>query len=56
MLCVAWGIVVPGWGEPHSERVTVGYHRQSMLADVAHGIQEVSGVKLLLFTTEEYHT
>ena len=27
---------------------------RSMLAEVAHGIQEVSGVKLIFFTMEEY--
>jgi hypothetical protein len=26
-----------------------------MLADIAAGIQEVSGIKLVFFTTEEHH-
>ncbi len=54
VLCVAWGITVPNAG-PRSETVVVGYYQRSMLADVAHGIQEVSGVKFVFFTTEEYH-
>jgi hypothetical protein len=54
VLCVAWGIVIPKSG-PSSENVVVGYYQQSMLPEVAHGIQEVSGVKLVFFTTEEFH-
>jgi len=52
--CVAWGIVVPHDGAPQSGRVIVGFYQRAMLADVAHGIQEVSGVKLIFFTTEQY--
>jgi hypothetical protein len=33
----------------------VGYYQQSMLAGIAHGSQEVSGVKLVLFTTKAHH-
>ncbi|MEJ2623688.1 MAG: hypothetical protein P8Z80_03850 [Pseudolabrys sp.] len=51
--CIAWGIVKPNDG-PQSERVIVGFYQRSMLADVAHGIQEVSGVPLIFFTTEDY--
>lgn len=54
VLCVAWGIVVPHSG-PRSEGVVVGYYQQSQLADVATAIQEVSGVSLVFFTTEEHH-
>ena len=54
VLCVGWGITIPDSG-PRSESVVVGYYQRSMLADIAHGIQEVSGVKLVFFTTEEYH-
>jgi len=54
VLCVAWGIVVPHAGA-RSEGVVVGYYQQSQLADVAVAIQEVSGVRLVFFTTEEHH-
>lgn len=54
VLCVGWGITIPESG-PRSEGVVVGFYQQSMLPDIAAGIQEVSGVKLVFFTTEEYH-
>lgn len=54
VLCVAWGITTPDAGAI-SENVVVGYYQQSMFSDVADAIQEVSGVKLVFFTTEEYH-
>jgi hypothetical protein len=55
VLCVAWGVVIPNSGGARSENVMVGYYQQSMLRDIAHGIQEASGVKLVFFTTEEHH-
>jgi hypothetical protein len=51
---VAWGIIVPNDG-PRSEAVMVGFYQRSMFDDIAHGIQEVSGVKLVFFTTEEIY-
>jgi hypothetical protein len=54
VLCVAWGVVIPVAGS-RSENVVIGYYQKSMLRDVAHGIQETSGVKLVFFTTNEYH-
>jgi len=54
VLCVAWGITIPD-ASPRSENVVVGYYQRSMLGDIAHGVQEVSGVKLVFFTTEEFH-
>src|SRR3954452_23790375 len=50
---VGWGIIVPDSG-PRSERVVVGFYRRSQLEDVAHGIQHVSGVPLIFFTTPKY--
>jgi hypothetical protein len=35
--------------------VVVSFYPRSMAADVAHGIQEVSGVKFIYFTTEQFH-
>ena len=54
VLCVGWGIVVPKSGA-QSEGVVVGYYQRSMLADISDGIQEVSGVKLVFFTTQAFH-
>ncbi len=33
----------------------LSFYPQSMAASVAHGIQEVSGVKLIYFTIEKFH-
>jgi len=53
VLCVAWAIPVNGTGSAPGN-VMLTFYPRSMLADVAHGIQEVSGVKLIFFTTEDY--
>ncbi len=49
---VAWGYIEGT--DPFSGRVLVGFYQQSMLGDIEHGIQEVSGVKLIYFTTEKF--
>ena len=54
VLSVAWGFFSHQSGNPNWENVVISFYPRSMLADVSHGIQEVSGVKLILFTTEEY--
>jgi hypothetical protein len=54
VLCVAWGITIPDKGS-RSENVVVSYYQRSMLAEIAHGIQEVSGVKLVFFTTKDHY-
>ena len=54
VLCVAWAVTISESG-PHMQNVLITYYPQSMLAEVAHGIQEVSGVKLVFFTTEEFY-
>jgi hypothetical protein len=54
VLAVAWGYYSADTG-CRFENVVVSFYPQSMLAGVAHGIQEVSGVKLVFFTTEELH-
>src|SRR5205085_5318710 len=53
VLCVGWGFYIPNSG-PRWENVTISFYTRSEFADVAHGIQEVSGIKLIFFTTEEY--
>jgi hypothetical protein len=52
--CVAWGVSVPDSGASF-DGVMIGFYTQSMLADVAHGIQEVSGMKLVFFITDEHY-
>lgn len=54
VMSVSWGFLIPDSGR-RSEGVVIGIYPQSILADVAHGIQEVSGIKLVFFTTAEYH-
>jgi hypothetical protein len=53
VVCVAWGIVVPDRGPP-SQGVVVTFYPASMREAVAHGIQTVSGVDLIFFTTQEF--
>jgi len=53
VLSVAWGIATFESGE-QAENVVLGFYPRSMLAEVSHGIQEVSGVKLVFFTTRDY--
>ena len=54
VLSVAWGLFSHQSGDPRWENVVISFYPRSMLTDVAHGIQEVSGVKLIFFTTQEY--
>lgn len=53
LLCVAWGIHTPKSG-PSWENVVISFYTRVEFPDVAHGIQEVSGVKLIFFTLPEY--
>lgn len=54
VLLVGWGLFSHQSGHPRWENVVISFYPRSMLAEVAHGIQEVSGVKLIFFTMEEY--
>lgn len=54
VLMVGWGIAIPETG-PQVENVVISFYPQSMLNDVAHGIQQVSGIDLIYFTIEPYH-
>ena len=51
---VAWGLYQPQ-SAPQIENVVVSFYPRSMMDEVAHGIQEVSGVPLIFFTTAEFH-
>ena len=53
VLSVAWGIATFESGD-QAENVVLGFYPRSMLAEVSHGIQEVSGVKLIFFTNGDY--
>lgn len=53
VLSVAWGIATFESGA-QAENVVLGFYPRSMFAEVSHGIQEVSGVKLIFFTTRDY--
>jgi hypothetical protein len=53
VLSVGWGFYIADSG-PRWENVTIGFYTTAELPDVAHGIQEVSGLKLIFFITEEY--
>jgi len=53
VLSVAWGYVMGS--DPSSGNVVVSFYPRSMLTAVADGIQEVSGVKFIYFTTDEHH-
>ena|SRR5215213_2378953 len=54
VLSVGWGLFSHQSGHPRWENVVISFYPRSMLAEVEHGIQEVSGVKLIFFTMEEY--
>jgi hypothetical protein len=53
VLSVGWGIATFESGG-QAENVILSFYPRSMLAEVSHGIQEVSGVKLIFFTTRDY--
>lgn len=53
VLSIGWGYIAGT--DPSSGRVVVGYYQRSKLADIAHGIQEVSGVKFVYFTIDRFH-
>jgi hypothetical protein len=52
---VGWGLFHLNSGEK-SENVVIGFYPQSQLDEIAHGIQEVSGMKVVFFTIPKYHT
>jgi hypothetical protein len=53
VLGVAWGIATFDSGG-HAENVVLTFYPRSMLAEVSHGIQDVSGMKIIFFTTRDY--
>jgi hypothetical protein len=55
VLWVGWGFYQAG-SEHQFENVVIGFYGQSELAEIAHGMQEASGVKLIFFVTEEFHS
>jgi len=53
VLVVGWGLFSHESG-PRWANVVISFYPRSMLAEVAHGIQEVSGINLIFFTLKEY--
>jgi hypothetical protein len=54
VLSVAWGFYYADTPRQF-ENVVIAFYPQSMHAQIAHGIQEASGLELIFFITEEYH-
>lgn len=54
VLMIGWGTVTPNRGASF-DGVVIAYYPQSQWADVAEGIQEVSGLRFIYFTTPEFH-
>lgn len=51
---IGWGIFMPD-SAPRSENVVVTFYGESEMPGVADAVQEVSGLKIVFFTTMEYH-
>ena len=51
---IGWGIFNLNSGQK-GENVVVSFYAESQLAEVAHAVQEVSGLKVVFFTTPEYY-
>lgn len=51
---IAWGLFQGNSGE-RWENVVVTFYGRSQLAEVEHGIQVVSGLPVVFFTTATYH-
>jgi hypothetical protein len=54
------GAIAISWGyregaDPLTGNVTLGFYSQTQLPQIAHGLQEVSGVRFIYFTTDEFH-
>jgi hypothetical protein len=52
---IGWGIFTSNTGR-RSENVVVSFYGKSQLAQIAHGVQEVSGLAIVFFTTAEHHS
>ena len=50
---IGWGRVYPKVGTPHG-RVVVSFYGLSQRSGIEHGIQHVSGLPIVFFTTNEY--
>jgi hypothetical protein len=54
VVVIAWGIFTSHAGR-HWENVVVSFYGKSELSQVAHGVQQVSGLPIVFFTTPEHH-
>jgi hypothetical protein len=54
------GAMAISWGhregaDPLTGNVTLGFYSKAQLPEIERGIQEVSGVQFVYFTTDEFH-
>jgi hypothetical protein len=54
VVAIAWGFFTSNVGE-RWENVVVSFYGRSELGRVAHGVQDVSGLPVVFFTTPEHH-
>jgi hypothetical protein len=55
VLMVGWGLFHDDSGRG-SENVVVSFYAKSQLPEIAHGIQTVSGIEVVFFTTPQHHS
>jgi hypothetical protein len=53
VVAIAWGLFTSNAGE-RWENVVVSFYGRSELDRIAHGVQEVSGLPVVFFTTPEH--
>lgn len=54
--CVSWGTIIPkNETAVRSQNVIVSFYQRSQGQNIDKLVQEVSGIKLVFFTTEEFH-
>lgn len=54
VVAIAWGLFTSNSGE-RWESVVVSFYGRSELGRIGHGVQEVSGFRVVFFTTAEHH-
>jgi hypothetical protein len=54
VVMIGWGLFASNTGR-RWENVIVGFYGHSELDQVAHGVQEVSELQVVFFTTAEHH-
>lgn len=54
VLAIAWGLFMPNEG-PHFEQVVVSFYNRSQMPEIAHLIQNVSGIDFVFHLTTDAH-